>query len=327
MDGFDRIYDLHRILKNRKTAISTQDILQEMECSRATFNRIKRHMTDFLGAPIAYSREQGGYYYQEDKDSGFELPGLWFNEKELFSLLLIQQLLNNLGTGFLKKEFSPITEKITKLLKSNQIDHSKIKERVRFLGVAMRDVEPGIFTKIVDATLNGTSIEIVYMSRDQGEQSERVISPQRIINYRNNWYLDAWCHKRESYRTFALDCIIGAHETTARYQEVDQQALDQYYQASYGIYAGNNVELAKVRFSKDVAYSVSREIWHPEQRGEFLEDGRYLLTLPVNIGQPHEFIQDVIRYFAHAEIVAPPILREKLHQAITETLALYQEES
>jgi proteasome accessory factor C len=70
MDGFDRIYDLHKILSGRKTPIPLAEILSQMECSRATFNRVKRHMTDYLGAPIAYNRDLGGYYYQVKKSGG-----------------------------------------------------------------------------------------------------------------------------------------------------------------------------------------------------------------------------------------------------------------
>ena len=30
------------------------------------------------------------------------------------------------------------------------------------------------------------------------------------MHYRENWYLDAWCHKTGTLRIFALDCIRAA---------------------------------------------------------------------------------------------------------------------
>jgi hypothetical protein len=37
-------------------------------------------MRDFLGAPVAYDDERGGYFYRRDAAGGtYELPGLWFN--------------------------------------------------------------------------------------------------------------------------------------------------------------------------------------------------------------------------------------------------------
>jgi predicted DNA-binding transcriptional regulator YafY len=37
--------------------------------------------------------------------------------------------------------------------------------------------------------------------------TEREVSPQRLVHYRDNWYLDAWCHLREDVRSFSIDAI------------------------------------------------------------------------------------------------------------------------
>jgi predicted DNA-binding transcriptional regulator YafY len=36
------------------------------------------------------------------------------------------------------------------------------------------------------------------------------VSPQRLVHYRNTWYLDAWCHRVDALRRFALDAIEEA---------------------------------------------------------------------------------------------------------------------
>ena len=36
MDKFDRIYELHRLFSGRRVPISMVEIMQRMECSRAT---------------------------------------------------------------------------------------------------------------------------------------------------------------------------------------------------------------------------------------------------------------------------------------------------
>lgn len=325
MDGFDRIYDLHRILKGRRTAISTQKILEEMECSRATFNRIKRHMKDFLGAPIEYNKEQGGHYYAEDQQGNFELPGIWFNAKELQALLLVQQLLNDVGVGMLEKDLSPITKRIEQLLKKNGLTLKVSDRKIRFLGVAIRNVPPKIFLRIVESTLRAQAVKMTYTAREDGQRSTRSISPQRIINYRNNWYLDAWCHKRKYYRTFAIECISNISDTTDAYKKIPSNELDQYFQASYGIFAGDQIEMAVVRFSKQVSQRIACEEWHPEQKGYFLDDGRYQLELPINIHQPHEFLRDILAFSNNAKIIQPDILKVKLQELLMTTLKQYDE--
>ena len=81
MDKFDRIYELHRILSAHKTVLSSEQLSQRLECTPATVKRIIRVMRDSLNAPIEYSREFNGYFYDHATGPIFELPGLWFNEQ------------------------------------------------------------------------------------------------------------------------------------------------------------------------------------------------------------------------------------------------------
>lgn len=323
MDGFDRIYDLHRLLKGRKTAISTQDICQKMECSRATFNRIKKHMVDFLGAPIEYDRQLKGYRYVEDLDGSFELPGLWFSQQELFALLLVRDLLESLGVGLLKQDIAPVERRINAMLANSGIKQPNFAQHFRLLGVATRKVESQIFTTVTDAIIQQHCLLIQYSKLDSGQPSERIISPQRLINYRNNWYLDAWCHRQADYRTFALEGVVKADASEVDFHAVAEATLDEYYQASYGIFAGQSIELATVEFAPQVANRIAREQWHPQQQGTWLDDGSYRLCLPINADQPQEFIMDVVKYFHCAKVIAPNWLQARVVSMLKETLAVY----
>jgi proteasome accessory factor C len=50
-------------------------------------------LRDVLGAPIKYNDEPNGYYYEGTAEGGtYELPGLWFNARELQSLLIFKHL-------------------------------------------------------------------------------------------------------------------------------------------------------------------------------------------------------------------------------------------
>ena len=67
------------------------------------------------------------------------------------------------------------------------------------------------------ATIKRKRIGIAYYARSTDRTSRREISPQRLVHYRGNWYLDAWCHMRNDLRTFAIDGILEANvlETAA----------------------------------------------------------------------------------------------------------------
>jgi predicted DNA-binding transcriptional regulator YafY len=53
LDNFDRIYQLHNILRDRRTPISRAELARKLECSEPTIFRLIRVLRDFLGAPFA----------------------------------------------------------------------------------------------------------------------------------------------------------------------------------------------------------------------------------------------------------------------------------
>lgn len=49
-------------------------------------------------------------------------------------------------------------------------------------------------------------VSLILPSRCRRQKTE-TISPQRLVHYRDNWYLDAWCHLRNDLRRFSVDAI------------------------------------------------------------------------------------------------------------------------
>jgi predicted DNA-binding transcriptional regulator YafY len=101
-----------------------------------------------------------------------------------------------------------------------------------------------------------------YLTRGRGEVSERDVSPQRLVHYRNTWYVDAWCHTREKLLRFALDAIETPRPGDPA-KEVSLKQVEAEMDGGYGIYAGAKRQWATLAFSAQAAQWVSREEWHP----------------------------------------------------------------
>ena len=144
---------------------------------------------------------------------------------------------------------------------------------------------------------------------------EREVSPQRLVHYRDNWYLDAWCHKRQALRTFGVDAIETARRCRTRTaKEISDDTLERHFASGYGIFAGSETQEAVLQFKAQRARWVSREIWHPQQDGKLQLDGTYLLKLPY--AQEPELVMDVMKYGADVEVLAPPSLREAVAEKL-----------
>ena len=112
MDKFDLIYQLHRILRARRTPILFEDLRERLACSKATAYRLIHALEHYLGAPIERDEELGGFRYRADPEGrAFELPGLWFSAQELQALIVFQRLLQSLEPGLLDGHLSPFDER------------------------------------------------------------------------------------------------------------------------------------------------------------------------------------------------------------------------
>src|SRR5215831_9879351 len=85
--------------------------------------------------------------------------------------------------------------------------------RVKLISTARRRVPSRHFELLGSALVQRKRVWLRYFKRSDRSTSEREVSPQRLVNYRNTWYLDAWCHASESMRRFALEAAQWvAHE-------------------------------------------------------------------------------------------------------------------
>lgn len=320
MDRFDRIFELNRILQGARHPVSRRRLQEELECSRATVKRVIDDMRLYLNAPIVYDREYNGYRYDQDEGEMYELPGLWFNASELHALLSVQQLLEDVQPGLLDPHLRPLQQRIDDLLRLQHAGSDGLTGRVRILQMAARNAGD-CFQAVSGAVAQRRRLALRYFTRANAERTEREVSPQRLVYYRDNWYLDAWCHLRDGLRTFALDAIAEVRQLDAMAQEVSASDLETHYAASYGIFAGAPRYLAVLRFGVRRARWVAKERWHRDQEGRFLDDGSYELRVPYS--NALELIMDVLKYGPDVEVLEPPELREAVAKRLHTALLIY----
>jgi predicted DNA-binding transcriptional regulator YafY len=152
--------------------------------------------------------------------------------------------------------------------------------------------------------------------------TEREVSPQRLVHYRENWYLDAWCHLREDIRSFAVDAIEKAGALEKRARAVPDRDLDEVLAAGYGIFSGRRTTWATLRFTPERARWVASEQWHPQQKSRVEADGSYVLELPYS--DPRELTMDVLRYGPDVEVLAPDALRSAVREQLARAVAQYR---
>lgn len=322
MDKLNRIYTLHRLLRSRRLPVPLLRIREELDCSERTARRVISELRDDFGAPIEYARDNNGYHYFGDERDSFELPGIWFSPNELYALLTSHQLLDALQPGLFTPYIAPIRHRLEKLLAHNTAGNPELGRRIRILQMASRPTDLKIFRTVVTAVLERKQLRLLYHGRERDETTERIVSPQRMVYYRSNWYLDTWCHLRNGFRHFALDRLQPIETLDEPAREFPDEELDRHFASAYGIFAGHPTSTAVLHFSPTAAKWVADEQWHPQQEGTVLPDGGYELKVPYS--RPEELVMDILKYGPEVEVIGPEVLREQVAQALKEAAARYR---
>jgi len=321
MDRLERFYKIDRLLKERRQ-VSFADFKRELGMSPASVKRDLAYMRDRFNAPIEYDRDANGYRFGAPRSGPrYELPGIWFNASEVLALLTTLRMLGDLQPGMLDGQIEPLRERLRAILGSGDHSWEEVEKRIRIFQLGRRESKPAHFSVVAAAVLKRTRLWIRHYNRKKDEETEREISPQRLVHYRDNWYVDAWCHLREDLRSFAVDAIREAvlKDTSAR--EVSEAQLDEHLGSGYGIFAGRKVEWAKLRFTAEAARWVSAQSWHPKQRARFEADGSYLLEVPY--AEDGELLMEIMKYGADVEVLAPDSLRKRAAQSLAQAARRY----
>jgi predicted DNA-binding transcriptional regulator YafY len=321
----ERIHQIVHILDSCRHPVPLQHFLDELEISRATFKRDLAYLRDRLGAPIEWQRgddhEPAGYRLAPASRSG-EIPlrGIWFNQSEIHALLTMHRLASSMQPGLLAEQTRSLLTRITHMLGTADDDPQAVLAYIQIVTSATRRKSSPWFEQIARATVRRRRLELVYYTRSRNTTSQRLVSPQRLLHYRENWYLLAWCHRAEGLRLFALDAVREVSQRNEAARRVGKAALNTAVGDGFGIFGGATRQRALLRFSAEASRWVTDEQWHPDQTIRW-EGDRLLLELPY--AQSRELVMEILRHGADVEVLEPAELRSEVREAIARALKNY----
>ena len=330
MDRTERFYKIELLLKSRG-CVSFAALQEELGVSPATLKRDLQYLRDRMSAPIVYDAFENGYRFSEAPASPgrggggggprHELPGLWFSENEIHALLTMHQLVAGLDDdGVLARHLQPLMDKLQGMLGTDASAARTLMRRVKVIGTARRRVPSRHFELLGSALMQRRRLRLRYFKRSDRSESEREVSPQRLINYRNTWYLDAWCHASDALRRFALDAVRDAALLDVRARHVALRELEAELDAGYGIYGGGGAKVrwATLVFDADAAQWVANEEWHPQQKARWLDGppgaGRYELQVPYS--DPTALTMDILRHGDSVVVTGDKALAAAIRQRL-----------
>ncbi|CAN5182245.1 WYL domain-containing protein [soil metagenome] len=324
MDRTERFYKIEMLIRTRE-CVSFASLLEALEVSPATLKRDLQYLRERMDAPIEYDAAENGYRFGKQwRGQQHELPGVWFSERELHALLTMHQLLASLDEeGILSRHLTPMFDKLTGMLGVDEAEAQALTQRVKLISTARRRAPSDYFETVGSAVVKRQRLMLNYRrggaTPTATSTSESIVSPPRLVPYRNTQYLDAWCHQSDGFRRFALDAMEGARLLPDKAKTVSTKQLAAELDQGYGIFAGGEAKQASLLFSAEAAQWVSKEEWHPAQQSDWQADGRWHLSVPYV--DSTELLMDLLRHAGQVEVLGPPELREAFSQRLRAAVA------
>src|SRR3989442_8148933 len=206
MERLERFYKIEQLLKDRK-AVSFSALQSSLGVSAATLKRDLEYMKNRFNAPIEYDRETNGYRFGRPRTGPrYELPGLWFNAGEAYALLSMHALLTELQPGLLEPHVGPLQERLRAIL-GGEPAWKDIEKRIRIFQPERRSALAERAGVVAAAVLRRSRLWIRHYNRKEDRQTEREVSPQRLVHYRGHWYVGCYWHLRDALRSVSVDAI------------------------------------------------------------------------------------------------------------------------
>ena len=179
--------------------------------------------------------------------------------------------------------------------------------KVKYMTQAMEMPDYSIFFTLMSAIEMKKKVEIIYC-RPKNRPFKRVIEPLELINYSSVWYVRAidMNIRNPEIKTYSLSRIKEVNTLDEYFEFSDYDRLKKIDESGFGIFYSYREEIKEytMRFYENIAFIVSAQVWHKNQRGRWIDDDTYELTVPAI--NEIELLGKVLSYGQKAEPIAPP---------------------
>jgi predicted DNA-binding transcriptional regulator YafY len=288
---------------------NASSLAHELEVTPRTIHRDFEFLRDHVRAPIAFDSHKNGYFYS---DTSYRLPYFQVSEGECVALFLAERLLQQYrGTTFASDISNLFRKVVDSLSEPISIDLQHLSEAI---SARHHNTEPGDakrFEQLHRAVRAGRRLEITYWTASRDETSRRVVDPYHFASIDGNWYLVAFCHRREEVLMFAPQRIRDLRETGESFERPADFRINEYLDVGFRTCRGNGrLQTVRLLFAPHAARYVRERQWHPTQKLREHADGSLMLTFRVN--HLLEVKRWVLSFGNDCEVLTPKELSEQI---------------
>lgn len=287
------------LLLTSRRKVTAREIAERFEISVRSVYRYVEEL-NVAGVPIDVVRGRYGGIFIADT---FKLPSGFFTRGEYAA---VENALTAMLSTMSDEDLISALEKLKRQQKSDRRELS-VCGNIIVDGGAWADLGkfPQKMKVCEQAVKDSLCLEIDYISRD-GEHSKRVIDPYVLILKQNVWYVYAFCHTRQDFRTFKIGRIKGARFTGRGFtkEEIDRRDIPLNFEYTSEQLVPVTLEIAANAVA-DVEEWLGVDNIEPRGNG-----------LVANVSLPDDgmLVDKILGYGGKVKVVAPADLKKRVRE-------------
>lgn len=314
-----RIIEIDRMIRSGSYPNATT-LQKHFEVSRSTIMRDIDFLRDRYNAPLEYDSLKNGYYYT---DPTFFVQSVMLSEAELFSVSVIQPLLEQYRNTPLEASVKNIFSKLTDMLPQEvSLDTTFIGKDITFIADPLPAISDDTFTAVFKAMRSHRTIRFFYRALNRSDYTEHRANPYHVLCQKGNWYMLAYDFNHDRITTFSLARIKDIYIEENAFSVPKSFNPHDYCDSSFGVW-NNDAPPVKIEllFSKEINTYILERTWHDTQEIRQNDDGTVYLSFLSN--QLQETLHWVMHFGSSVRILNPPELAEQVKEEARKILSIY----
>jgi len=315
------LHRIHRIFERIRAGDfpNRTTLAKEIEVSKKTIYRDIEFMKDFMNLPIDFNPHRRGYYFSTSVSN---FPLLKLTEGELFAIFVGEKALEQyVGTPY-EKQLQNTFKKFTAGLSDElSFQWSELQNAISFKSIEVNPVDVRVMQQLVMAVRQRREISFDYRGLKNARFEHRQVQPYELVSVDHQWYLFAFDLTSKEVKKFVPGRMKTLHTTSVTFVKPKEFSAIKHLQNSFGVFSGGKPNTIQILFDRFAAQLIRERHWHPSQRITERKGGR--LELSLVLGGFEEIERWLLSWGAHAQVISPPELINRLKTTMSKSLAQY----
>lgn len=270
-------------------------------------------------APIKFSRVYMGYYYAEED---FTIHNIPLKNEDIDAIKFASNTLMSFRESPMFAQFRFAIEKIFDRLNiSSEVQDERLDKLVQF------DSYPNYPGKkylqpLYKAIKDYHQIKLKYKKFNTKEESERLVDPYLLKEYKHRWYLVGYVEAKEVLSTYALDRMVDVELLENDFIMQPSFDAESFFKHSFGITQSEEQPYeVKLKFpTHQKGYLITQPL-HDSQ--VIINETKTHFVVKLDVYITYELIERVLGYAEHVEVISPTELKDSVVERLKKALSKY----